>query len=161
MVFDIVDAQFAVYETVLLDIGLPTFQDLPTIFTSRNGVTLKKSSLVVLDFEEAGDEMAARGKAVKMLEHLYNLASREPPCLETFSSVYKWSGEGAQPEGHPLIAGGRGEWMVLFLVVDVIRDVRPRGHLVKEIEGWVGEEHGKGEGVEAGFGVWNREVFIS
>jgi hypothetical protein len=50
---------------------------------------------------------------------------------------------------------------VLFLVVDVIRDVRPRGHLVKEIEGWVGEEHGKGEGVEAGFGVWNGEVFIS
>ena len=58
----------------------------------------------------------------------------------------------------------RGEWMVMFLVVDKVKDVRQREHLVEMIGGYVEEESMKRderEGVEVGLGVWTGEVFMS
>jgi hypothetical protein len=162
MVFDIIDAKFAVFEEVGNSGSGEGFQDLPARLTSTKGVkpTAPKSCLVVLNIEAPDADITQ-----KLQEDLRKLFERAPPCLKSYSSVYKWSGVDAQPQGHPLIdVEESGEWMVMFLVVDEEGKTLSRVHLVQMVGGWVEEEKSKRnerEGVEIGFGVWDGEVFMS
>jgi hypothetical protein len=157
-VFDIVDAKFAVFEEV--QDGINTLQTLPT---SVKG-TAPKSCLVVLNIDfppSAAEENIPQ----KLQAELLKLFEQAPPSLKSYSSVYRWSGVEAQPNGHPLIdVEGSGEWMVFMLVVDEEGSTLNRGHLVKMVGGWVEGENGKRderEGVEVEFGVWDGEIFMS
>jgi hypothetical protein len=162
MVFDIVDAKFAVFEQT--STGINTFQNLPVHLTSSKGTrpSAPKSCLVVLNISSP----SSSSEIPETLQaNLLKLFERAPPSLKSYSAVYRWSGKQAQPENHQFIdVEESGEWMVLFLVVDEVGDVLQSEHLVQMVGGWVEQENSKRderEGVEIAYGVWDGEVFMS
>jgi len=164
MVFDIVDAQFAVYEEVggLGREGEKPFQRLPKHLTSRMGAA-PKSVLVTVYIDVPLGVGMDRDTVPQALHDslLSRFKAVVPPALKPYLSLYRWAGVEAQPEAHPLIGkDGRGEWMVLLLLVDEEGETLVRGHAVMLVEGWVEQERGKAGvgGIE--FGVWEGEVFM-
>ncbi|KAH6879018.1 hypothetical protein BKA58DRAFT_453237 [Alternaria rosae] len=165
MVFDIVDAKFAVYEEVGGGGGgggEMSFQRLPPHLTSRMGAAPK--SVLIAVYGDVSLEVGVDRDTVPQILHdslLARFKAVVPPTLTPYSSLYKWAGVEAQPDNHPLIGkDGRGEWMVLLLLVDETGETLVRGHAVMLVEGWVEEERGKMGvgGIE--FGVWEGEVFM-
>ncbi|CAG5172887.1 uncharacterized protein ALTATR162_LOCUS7540 [Alternaria atra] len=165
MVFDIVDAKFAVYEEVESAwLGSEdSFQKLPTHLTSRGG-TGPKSVLVVVhvDLPQAHTTTGVEIVPEALRSSLLNLVKAAvPPALKPYSSLYRWSGVEAQPDHHPLISkDGRGNWMVLLLLVDEEGKTLIREHAAMLVQGWVQEERGKLGGGKIDFGVWDGEVLM-
>ncbi|KAL1795084.1 hypothetical protein ACET3X_006900 [Alternaria dauci] len=165
MVFNIADAKFAVYE----EIGSPatttetSFQALPTHLTTRGGVAPKSVLVAVhVDLPQGTTAMDVDAVPKALQSSLFNLIKTAvPPALKPYSSLYRWSGEDAQPDYHPLISkDGRGEWMVLVLLVDEEGKTLIREHAVMLVQGWVNEERGKLDGGKIEYGVWEGEVFM-
>jgi len=164
MVFDIVDARFAVYEEVggLGREGEMPFQRLPKHLASRMGAA-PKSVLVAVYIDVPLGVGAERDTVPRGLhDSLFaRFKAVVPPALKPYSSLYKWAGVEAQPDSHPLIGKDRrGEWMVLLLLVDEEGETLVRGHAVMLVEGWVEQERGKVRDGRIEFGVWEGEVFM-
>ena len=163
MVFDIVDAKFAVYEEMGSPAMEPSFQMLPTHLTTKSGKGPKSVMVAVhVDLPQATTTIDVDTVPKALQSSLFTLVKAAvPPTLEPYSSLYRWSGEDAQPEHHPLISkDGRGEWMVLLLLVDEEGKTLIREHAVMLVQGWVNEERGKLDGGKIEFGVWEGEVLM-
>jgi hypothetical protein len=165
MVFDIVDAKFAVYEEVESgSLGSGSFQNLPPHLTSRNGTAAPKSVLVAVYVDVPVGGNTDLGDVPKTLHSslLDCVKAAVPPALKLYSSLYRWAGIESQPDLHPLINNsGRREWMILVLLVDEEGKTLVREHAVMLVNGWVKEEKGKLGAVGMEVGLWNGEVFMS
>lgn len=161
MVFDIVDAKFAVYEEVGGG-GEMSFQRLPPHLTSRMGAA-PKSVLVAVYGDVSPGAGVDRNTVLQILHDslLARFKAVVPPTLTPYSSLYKWAGVEAQPDSHPLIGkDGRGEWMVLLSLVDEKGETLVREHAVMLVKGWVEEERGRVGVGRIDFGLWEGEVFM-
>ena len=141
----------------------PSFQMLPTHLTTKSGKGPKSVMVAVhVDLPQATTTIDVDTVPKALQSSLFTLVKAAvPPALEPYSSLYRWSGEDAQPEHHPLISkDGRGEWMVLLLLVDEEGKTLIREHAVMLVQGWVNEERGKLDGGKIEFGVWEGEVLM-
>jgi hypothetical protein len=160
MVFDIVDAKFAVYEEVGSSGTETPFQTLPSHLTSRDGAG-PKSVLVAVHVDLPSGTMDDTVPKTLQSSLFTLVKAAVPPALKPYSSLYRWSGVEAQPDHHPLISkDGRGEWMVLLLLVDEEGKTLIREHAVMLVQGWVNEERAKLGRGKIEFGVWEGEVLM-
>ena len=121
MVFDIVDAKFAVYEEMGSPAMEPSFQMLPTHLTTKSGKGPKSVMVAVhVDLPQATTTIDVDTVPKALQSSLFTLVKAAvPPALEPYSSLYRWSGEDAQPEHHPLIRTDvRCAWMELLSLYD-------------------------------------------
>ncbi|KAG9188624.1 hypothetical protein G6011_07329 [Alternaria panax] len=163
MVFDIVDAKFAVYEEVGSSGMETSYQELPTHLTTRGGMAPKSVMVAVhIDLPQNTTNTNIDTVPKALQSSLFTLVKAAvPPALKPYSSLYRWSGVEAQPDHHPLISkDGRGEWMLLLLLVDEEGKTLIREHAVMLVQGWVNEERGKLGGGEIEFGVWEGEILM-
>ncbi|OAL55899.1 hypothetical protein IQ07DRAFT_676141 [Pyrenochaeta sp. DS3sAY3a] len=169
MVWDVVDARFAVFEEVEScafdgpkDIG--SYQNFPLHLTSSAGIppSAPLSLLIAISLTfptTTADPTIPR----KLQSSLLNHFSASPPNLTAYSSLYHWAGAESQPEHHPLIdAEVSGEWMIMLLVVDEEGKTLQRRHVNEQVGRWIGglDKEGYG-GVDAHFGVWGGELLMS
>ena len=118
MVFDIVDAKFAVYEAVNDAIRSPRSSDEIVCFPYP---TLMIRINVLRPDMTPGKDPATI--AEKLDAHL-KIVCQWPKIN---AAVYRWAGKGAQPNEHPPIAReGNAEWMILALVHDVVGEWRSK-----------------------------------
>lgn len=171
MVFDIVDAKFAVYEEIPTG-GGPTFQNLPPDLLSPLGTMPATLSTYLIAVNvglpaSAGDDMK---KISEML--LGRLRKLLPAYIKTYSSLYCWKGKEAQPKDHPFTnAEKNAGWMFMICVSGAIgpisnviewlpKDVFDRAvsSLGYGVDVQVGEM--VGQDVPRGYGIWEGNIFM-
>lgn len=156
MIFDIVDAKFAVYEKLADRTRTKPFP-LPLTATSA------KMKCVLACVSIAGASGDATDNVPQMLhDSLFDKVNAAvPEALTTYSCLYRWAGEDAQPEMHPLIdIGGTGQWMVAVWVVDEKGKTLVREKVCALVEGWVGDCATVERAGKVGFGVWDGEFIM-
>lgn len=166
MVWDVVDATFAIFEEIPVPLPLAvsstnntsSFQD-----RTSSPITIGKHHLVGVGINSADENQAQ-----KLCRELTECLSHGGCTL--YATLYRNKGLGALPEMHEGIGGdgvGVCGWVVLVLVDggveggewrgerDGREEVDGRGELEEVVGEWVG---GLGGGVEVRFGVWRGEL---
>ena len=168
MIFDIVDAKFAVYNSLVERAGGST--SFPSITTTMMTTGPEpKYVLVCVSINPASSSSPTdTSSSIPKLLHdslIERVEATVPPTLTTQSCLYHWAGEVAQPDMHPFIdIGVSGEWMVMVLLGDEEGSTLSREHVCGLVEGWVGDYArgivGAERGGKVGFGVWEGEVLM-
>jgi len=178
MIFDIVDAKFAVYNSLFEGAGgtssFPSITAMTTTTTTTTTATITagpkpKYVLVCVSINPASTSSTTTDtSSIPKLLHdslIEKVKAAVPPALTTQSCLYHWAGEDAQPDMHPFIdIGVSGEWMVMVLLGDEEGKTLSREHVCSLVEGWVGDCArgivGAERGGKVGFGVWEGEVLM-
>ncbi|KAI1530903.1 hypothetical protein PtrCC142_008608 [Pyrenophora tritici-repentis] len=123
MVFDIVDAKFAVYEKLVGRGMIPVVEKKTKSVLICVSITPSSPSSTHTDTDAAFVSQSLHDSLLDTVKKAV------PPALTTHSCMYRWAGEAAQPDMHPLIdIGVSGEWMVTVLVVDEEGETLMREH---------------------------------
>ncbi|CAO2656913.1 Nn.00g057160.m01.CDS01 [Neocucurbitaria sp. VM-36] len=168
MIFDIVDAKFAIFEEVDSDklqgtkpIG--SYQHFPLSYTSTPGSKplAPPSILVSLNIRSSSPNHSANTPQLLQKLLVERLATATPAGLELFTSIYRWAGTEAQPENHPMIeCEESGVWLVTLLIIADERASLKGEHVSEVVGKWVDEVNEKKE-LKVEFGVWGGELFMS
>lgn len=133
----------------MLEIDTPTFQKVPIPDLLKTlGDGDPKSHLIAVTLSNPNlPAHSVLGLQSKVLEATKGL----PAISKTYTSVYKYAGDEAQPPGHPPVTYAPDSWLILVLV---------EGEGRKGIEAKVDEVLGDWKGGEARWGVWGGEIFM-
>lgn len=154
MVWQVVDAAFAIFEETARSPGEGVYHDLPDTLVSGRGEELE-CELVMLTFtpSRSANNASQEEESKKPPKEFTNLRDRALGSLseraKVYSSMYRHRPD-AQPDMHPPIAEGahgNGTWMACILVEGKVGE-EVRSQLQKEVIG-----------VKVGF--WKGEVFMS
>jgi hypothetical protein len=172
MVFDIVDAKFAVYECETHDPGVEdrSFQDIPATMFSSAGESPKAAPVLVAQVHfmvinvepehEVGRAISARVSLFRHLEGSF-------PKYKVYASLYRWAGKEAQPRDHPLIDVEKSaRWMIMVCLESDGKMGLPQMLLDSVIEQWVNKDDtmeivdGQGESKIMDHGVWDAGLLM-
>ena len=152
MVWDLVDATFAIFEEVEMPTPyVPTYQSL------TSPIMVGISYLVGMGINGV-DETKAQVVCVGLTERLGRGEGK------VYASLYRNAGAEAQPDMHGVIGRdvvGGSEWVVLVLVDDVKNELEGRGEVEGLVEKWIeglGKGGEEGVGMDLRFGVWGGEL---
>ncbi|CAA9957520.1 hypothetical protein PTMSG1_01128 [Pyrenophora teres f. maculata] len=162
MVFDIVDAKFAVYEKLAERGTVPIMGGKAKsviICVSITPPPSSSSSSSSTGNTDSDTDSIPQSLHDSLLDTVKTAVS---PALTTHSCLYRWAGEAAQPDMHPLIdIGVNGQWMVNLLLVDEEGETLMREHVCGLVEGWVSDvAKAIVGGGKVRFGVWEGEVIM-
>jgi hypothetical protein len=173
MVWDLVNAEFGVFEEVLPsdhnqneEYGVDPYQSLPTSLMFPKGTTpsAPPSMLVTITFNFPASETESFEPPKQVRKIQSDILGYVSAISETgvYTSLYRQNSD-AQPDMHPVIAkgeDGNGQWVICVMVGGEVNSPKFSG-LEKELDEWEQEAKRKMEDLEVKVGVWRGELFMS